>query len=247
MPNQKSRLTLAVVLIAATVLAAGGAAVASNTGFKINKALFPTSTASANKGNNWTAMPYFNPYPNGNVLCLAMGLRTAGVGGVTITTAATLTRIDPITGAAPSGICGTTAGTFTWPAGLGVRIRNTTAATGPVAPSSAILVGSHNPSISLNIPPTDAANANKGTFWFSVPYHTTNVNGQDLCNSIGLVSTGNATTRGALLRANADTGSPQNGVCGSTASGIALVLGEAIRVRQPGLPPAGLTFVPAHF
>lgn len=247
MPNQKSRLTLAVALIAATVLIAGGVAIASNTGFKINKALYPTSVANANKGNNWTSLPYFTPYPNGNVLCLAMGLRTAGVGGVTTTTAATLTRIDPVTGLAPSGICGTTASSFTWPAGIGVRIRNTTGTTGTTAPSAAILVGSHNPSISLTIPPTDPGNANKGTFWFAVPYHTTAVNGQDLCNQIGLVSTGVTTLRGALLRANADTGTPQNAICGSTASGVALVLGEAIRIRQPNLPPSGLTFNPAHF
>ena len=247
MPNQKSRLTLAVVLIAATVLIAGGVAIASNTGFKINKALFPTG-ANAQQGNNWTSLPYFHPYPNGNTLCLAMGLRTNGVGGVTATTAVTLQRIDPATGAAPTGICGTATGsTFTWAAGTGVRVRNTTGATGPVAPAQAILVGSHNPSITLNLPPTDPAVANKGTMWFAVPYHTTAVNAQDVCNSIGLLSTGALGGRGTVLRQVAQTGASTSFICGSTTNNFTLVLGEAVRLRQPGLPPAGLNFVPAHF
>src|SRR5262245_4908915 len=155
MPNQKSRLTLALVLIVATVLIAGGVAIASNTGFKINKALFAVA-ANPQAGNNWTSLPYFHPYPNGNTLCLSMGLTTNGVGGVTVANGpASLLRVDPVTGGTASGICGTaTGGTFTWAAGTGVRIRNSTGAVGTVAPTQAILVGSHNPSITLNLPQT---------------------------------------------------------------------------------------------
>jgi hypothetical protein len=249
MPNKKSRLTLAVVMIAATVVIVGGVAIASNTGFKINKALFPIA-ANPQAGNNWTSLPYFHPYPNANVLCLAMGLRTNGVGGVTAANAATLLKIDPVSGGSSTGICGTsTGGTFTWAAGTGVRIRNTTAATGPTAPTQAILVGSHNPSVTLNLPQTDPtnANANKGNFWFAVPYHTTAVNAQDLCNSVGLVSSGALGGRGSILRSNAQTGGPTSFICGSTTNNFTLTLGEAVRLRQVGLPVAGLNFTPAHF
>jgi hypothetical protein len=67
MRNKKSHLTMAVVLVAATMLIAGGVAVASNTGFKINKPLAIAGGGSI--GNNWTSIPYFHPYTNGAGLC----------------------------------------------------------------------------------------------------------------------------------------------------------------------------------
>lgn len=232
MLKQKSRLSLAVVLVAATVLIAGGVAVASNTGFKINMPL-PVTNAPAvpNQGNTWLSIPYFHPYTNGNVLCSQLALRT-GIGG------ASLLKIDPVTGGSTPANCGAAAA-FTWAAGQGVRVRN---AAGAGAPTSAIIVGSHNPAVSLTVPQAGAGNI--GNFWFAVPYHTTAVNGQDLCNSVGLVSTGAIGARGALLRANPATGATTPGICGSTAASITLTLGEAIRLRQPG---TSVNFVPAHF
>ena len=232
MLKQKSRLTLAVVLVAATVLVAGGVAIASNTGFKINLPLPITVVGSPNVGNTWASLPYFNPYPNGQVLCSQLGLRTT-------VPQATLLRIDPVSGVSTPANCGAAAAGFTWYAGQGVRIRNTA---GAGAPTSAIVVGSHNPATALTIPPSGAGNI--GNLWFAVPYHTTAVNGQDLCNSIGLVSTGAVGTRGSLLRNNAATGATTPGICGSTAATIVLQLGEAIRTRQPG---GVASFVPAHF
>lgn len=237
MLKQNSRLTLAVVLVAATLLVAGSVAIASNTGFKINKGLSVTSGANPQIGNNWTSLPYFSPYPHGTALCSAMGLRSLP----TQSPPATLLKIDPVTGVASTpASCGPTATSFTWAAGQGVRVRNTA---GAGAPTSAILVGSHNPSISLTVP--TGGSGNIGNFWFAVPYHTTAVNGQDLCNSIGLNSTGAFSTRGQVLRINAATGAGTPLNCGVTASTLVLTLGEAIRLRQPVLPP--VTFVPAHF
>lgn len=231
MLKQKSRLSLAVVLVAATVLIAGGVAIASNTGFKINMPLPVTNPAIPQQGNTWLSIPYFHPYTNGNVLCTQLGLRT-GIGG------ATLLKIDPVTGVSTPAGCGAAA-SFTWTAGQGVRVRN---AAGAGAPTSAIIVGSHNPAVSLTVPV--AGTGNIGNLWFAVPYHTTAVTGQDLCNSVGLVSTGSPAARGTLLRLNPATGSTTPGICGTTASAITLTLGEAIRLRQPG---TAVTFVPAHF
>jgi len=234
MLKQKSHLTLAVVLIAATMLIAGGAAVASNTGFKINKALPVTVGGFPNIGNNWTSLPYFHPYPNGQALCAALGLRSLPAQNPP----ATLLKIDPASGvtSAPAN-CGPTAASFTWSAGQGVRIRNTA---GAGAPTSAIMVGSHNPAMTLTIPDSGAGNI--GSFWFSVPYHTTAVNGQDLCNAIGMTSSG--TLRGSILRLNAATGTGAPLNCGSGASTLILQLGEAVRLREPNGP---ISFVPAHF
>jgi hypothetical protein len=232
MLKQNSRLTLAVVLVAATMLVAGGVAVASNTGFKINMPLPITVVGSPNIGNTWLSLPYFNPYGNGQTLCTQLGLRST-------VPQATLLKINPVDGISTPANCGPTAASFTWAQGQGIRVRNTA---GAGAPTSAIIVGSHNPALALTLPPSGAGNI--GNLWFAVPYHTTAVNGQDLCNTVGLVSTGLVGTRGSLLRNNAATGAPTPGICGSTAASITLQLGEAIRLRQPG----GIaSFTPAHF
>jgi len=230
MLRNKSRLTLAVVLVAATMLVAGGVAVASNTGFKINKPLVVGGAGQI--GNNWTSIPYFNPYGNGGTLCTQLGLISTGI------TRAVLLKTDASTGVSSSANCGTAAaGTFAWTQGQGIRIRN--AGTG--APTSAIIVGSHNPAATITIP--DAGTGSIGNLWFGVPYHTTAVSAADLCASIGMTSAG--VSRGSVGRLNATTGAFTSANCGTAAaSTLTLVLGEAVRLREPNGP---MSFVPAHF
>ena len=232
MRNKKSHLTMAVVLVAATMLVAGSVAVASNTGFKLNRALVVTAGSSA-VGNNWTSLPFFNPYTNGTVLCQQLGLVSTGA------IRGQITKIDPNTGGTTTASCGTLAQTnaFTLAQGQGVRIRNG----GTGAPTSAIIVGSHNPSLSLTIP--DSGNGNIGSFWFAVPYHTTAVTAADLCNGIGMTSAG--ALRGSVGRLNATTGAFTQVSCGNAAAtSLILVLGEAVRLREPNGP---MSFVPSHF
>lgn len=232
MHNKKSHLTMAVVLVAATMLVAGSVAVASNTGFKLNKPLVAAGGAGS-IGQNWTAIPFFHPYTNGTVLCAQLGLVSTGA------IRGQITKIDPNTGATVTASCGTLAQTnaFTWNAGQGVRIRNA----GIAPPTSAIIVGSHNPALSLTIP--DSGNGNVGSFWFAVPYHTTAVSAADLCNGIGMTSAG--ALRGTVGRLNAATGAFTNVSCGNAAaSSLILVLGEAVRLREPNGP---MSFVPSHF
>lgn len=231
----KSHGMLLVLVVAAVIVAAGGLATASNTGFKINKGLVP-STDTSQKGNNWLSIPYFNPYGNFGAFCTATGLISAGL------TRASGVVVNPTTGALSSPVnCGTPGATaLTLTPGLGIRVRN--AGTG--APTSIIIVGSHNPSLALTIPPAPGASCPAcGNFWFAVPYHTTAVTGQDLCNSIGLTQSG--LNRGSLQRFDPVAGAPTSPVnCGTTgASAFPLNLGEAIRLRNP----TQVTFVPAHF
>jgi hypothetical protein len=230
MRKMNSQFTMAVALVAVTLLVAGGVAVASNTGFKINKPLVVAGAAAV--GNNWTSIPYFNPYTNGAVLCTQLGLVSTGIAR------GSLTKIDPATGGTTSANCGTAAAnTFTWPAGQGIRIRNG----GTTPPTSAIIVGSHNPALSLTIP--KAGTGNIGSFWFGVPYHTTAITAADLCTSIGLTASGIA--RGSVGRLNAITGAFTSANCGTAAATtLTLVLGEAVRLREPNGP---LSFVPSHF
>lgn len=233
MLKPKSHLNLAVVLVAATMLIAGSVAIASNTGFKINKGL--TFTGAGQIGSNWLSIPYFNPYTNGAAFCTQTGLRGGLIGPTTIT------KLDPVSGNNASMSCGaSSANTFTITPGLGINVRPPATVGGVANPSSIIVVGSHNPSLSLTIPKPGAGNI--GNFWFAVPYHTTAVTAADICSSIGLTSTG-FLNKGSVARLNPANGNFTTFTCGGSGA-FTLVLGEAVKVREPNGP---LTFTPAHF
>lgn len=245
--NRKSHVAVALVGITAMVLLAGGMAVASNTGFKINKSLAPALPAPGNAqaGNNWLSIPYFNPYGNFGAFCLQVGLVRTGLNQ------ATAQVEDPTNGvySAPvtCGNAGATALTVgfsptgSFAAGRGIRVRNTPLSVAGT-PSSIIIVGSHDPSLAVTVPKSGAGGI--GDFWFMVPYHTTAANANDLCLSSGFTSSG--LTRATVTRLDSVSGvtsAPVN--CGSAgATAFTLTLGEAIRFREPNGP---LTFVPAHF
>lgn len=236
MLKPKSQGMLLVLLVAAVMISAGGFATASNTGFKINKSM---SVAGAGEiGNNWLSIPYFNPYSNWNAFCSATGLVSTGLG-----THATIAFQDPVSGLIGTPVsCGTSAGnTTTMPAGIGFRVRNG----GTGAPTSIIIVGSHNPTTTFTALNT-AGGGQKGSSWFAVPYHTTAVTANDLCLSSGLTSSGLG-AHATITRFDASTGLfSAPGTCGSgTASAITLVLGEAVKIRETTTHTT--TFVPAHF
>jgi len=230
MLKQKSHFTLAVVLVAAVMIVAGGVVTASNTGFKLNKQIIASGAGQI--GNNWTSIPYFNPYGNQRTFCQQVGLITAGLSQDSVV------DIDPATGITSTLACGSAAaGARPIFPGRGIRIRRP--AGQPT--TSIIIVGSHNPSQSVTVP--DAGAGQIGTLWFAVPYHTTAVSANDVCLSSGLTSTG--LSRGTIVRVNATTGVLTTVSCGSAAaSSLSLVLGEAISIREPNGP---VSFIPAHF
>lgn len=236
MLKPKSNGMLLVLLVAAVMITAGGFATASNTGFKINKA---TPVAGAGEiGNSWLSIPYFNPYPTVNAFCSATGVISTGLG-----TKASIAFQDAVTGfiGAPVTCGSATGGTQTFTAGIGFRLRN--AGTG--APTSIIIVGSHNPTTTFRVE-NSAGGGQRGSSWFAVPYHTTAVSANDICLSAGLTSTGLG-AKANIARFDAATGQfvgPAN--CGTaTAQSLILQLGEAVKIRE--VPGVVRTFVPAHF
>jgi hypothetical protein len=231
MLNKKSHFGLAVVLVAAAVLVAGGVVTASNTGFKMNKPLVQQGAGQI--GNNWTSIPYFNPYGNAGAFCTQTGLVTSG--GLRDI----IVDINPVNGVTTSVSCGTPAATaLAITTGRGLRIRRPSTIVGA---TSIIIVGSHNPSASITVP--DSGLGNIGTLWFAVPYHTTAVTAADLCLSSGLTSSGGL--RATIGRLNATNGVTTTVSCGTAAAGtLNLVLGEAVAIKEPNGP---LSFIPAHF
>lgn len=229
---RSTSLTVAVMAAVAIIAVVGSVAIASNMGFKLNKAIvfFPTSTSQI--GNNWTSIPYNNPYGNVGAFCTQTGLISTGL------TRTSIVVLNENTGVPTTVSCGSTAATsLILIPGKGLQIRQPNLAG---ALSSIIIVGSHNPTLSITLPKAIGA---VGSYWFSVPYHTTAVSANDLCLSSGLTSTG--LTRAQLVRMNAVTGLPTTVSCGSTAAAaLSLVLGEFVQLREPFGPK---TFIPAHF
>src|SRR5206468_1403229 len=70
------RRRIALLLAVAIILAAGGVAVASNMGFKLNRILVidPDANSVNNVGKNYVSIPFYNPYPTWADACAAWGL-----------------------------------------------------------------------------------------------------------------------------------------------------------------------------
>lgn len=219
-----SKVAVAVAL-ASVVLLSGDQAMASNMGFKMNKTIAATASP-APIGQNRVALPYRNPYQNAQDICTALGL-TAATGAVR--------QLDPILGATASHNCGAP-GPFTLTQRLGIIVTNPTAAGG-------ILVGSHssNPPSGITIRKVGAAPIGQNDF--PVPYHTTAVTAQDLCNDLGLPATS------AVRRLNAANGAVSSHNCGDPGA-YNLVLGESVRISMPSSVVTDLVVAaghPAHF
>jgi len=229
-----SRPMIATFVAAALILAAGTAAVASNMGFKMNKPLVRIPTGPATQtGNNWTAIPYHNPYGTINGFCTQTGLVSTGLLRTSITTKNYVTDTEGL----KSYNCGQTA---PLPPALvpGKMVQIRQLATGL---DSIIIVGSHNSGQTIT--------ATEGQdLWFSVPYHTTWVTTDDLCAQSGLTSSG--IQKAIITRLN--PGPPaafQTTLCNALATRFNLVLGEGLQIREVN-GTAGtrvVTFTPAHY
>ena len=257
------------------ILVAGGVSVASNMGFKMNKAIVidPDQNLVNQPGKNFVSLPYNNPYATAQDLCNQTGLvqfnpnpPPFGTPGTTILFHVVEQNIPPNAADDVNRSCvcgqgtacqilpihlpgalqvGPNPATNTWALGLQIREPNVAGAV-----SSIIIVGSHDPTQAVkclhkgNFPPENDCD-------FSVPYHTTAVTPQDLCNQAGLTNFNPnpppfGTPGATVARLNATTGVFQTGTCGtSSATSFNLILGEFAQIRES--VQNSVTFVPAHF
>jgi hypothetical protein len=217
----------------AVMCASGGLLMASNMGFKINKALFsPFSTLNSPKNVNWISLPYNHPYPNAKAFCNAIG---------SVSAAQSLTQLDPATGTfATNFTCNGAGPGFTIDPLKAVRYVSSLAAI-----PNAIFVGASNESSQLTfLAPFATTTSPKNANWFSVPYHCTWAKANDVC-----VTVGNLTNAVSVIRLDPVSGSFTTHTCGSGPGGafnFSLVIGEAIQVRKSTAGNLG-PFFPPHF
>jgi len=249
-------------LAVAVLVTSGGLLMASNVGFKINKALAFISISNSQKAHNWVSIPYNHPYNNVNGLCTALAAKgaTKNTTFVEILNGATGNVVSP-----GSGNCNLNeTATFSLNGGqVGVRIRMTNNTPPNAAIPSIVLVGSSNETLTtptLFVPPA-VAGSQKGHNWISVPYHTTWAKASDVCASIGFPCVGGTPCASIIAlgnqiaRIDATTGNTSTFVCGNIATNPAnfsLVIGESIRYLRTtcATPPNGCDiapFLPPHF
>ncbi len=269
-----ARLSVAVLAVAAIIVVAGSVAIASNMGFKLNFAIQPTASLINAIGDNWTSIPYHNPYGTMGGLCSQIGLQS-------VIPRARVTKVDQSTNAATNGDCGTAAAnSIPLPLdGSAVRIRQrgvcsnsattfcNAPAVGCVSPgtcvaTSVIIVGSHDPVLPVapkkfcaggtGAPPagcpalgTCGAGIACGTGEF---WFEVPYHTTAVTMADLCLSAGLTSTipRTRLTRVRALDGVAVNGDCGTAAAAaVNLVLGEGVRIHETNANKT--PFVPAHF
>ena len=102
----------------------------------------------------------------------------------------------------------------------------------------AVIVGSHDPAFTCTLEFGTQPSAPSGDNWVSVPYHTTAVMMQDVCDDMGpeadTVAFFDPTSFGSL----------NSYLCGNTLSNFPYELGKAIKVQ---LKTADAPWIPSHF
>jgi len=221
----------AVIATCTLVLVLGGLALGSNMGFQITKDIVPGLPLP--KGMNWISFPFNNPYGKASGVCDLLGLTSSGPNSGRCS----VSRLNPASGVFTNYTCGSnTVLSFTLTAGQCLMLR----CPGLIP---AVIVGSHDPAAALPLAPVGGM-LPKGDNWLAVPYHFVGRKADDVCEDIGLASTGPNTARGTVARLNATSGVYQAYTCGTnTALAYTLTIGECARVRTP----TALSWIPSHW
>jgi hypothetical protein len=218
----KKVFVVVVGVVMACVMASG--LIASNMGFKLNYPLTAVG-AGSNSGTNVLALPFNRQSGVDTANALMNDMVLANVANVQRFLEATDT-LETYTGRK-----GSPAVDFGLVPGEAYYVRMN-------APVDYIVVGSHDPSLSVSL---DAAGAgsNSGTNFFAAPYHTTSLTAFDLMNDINFASVQNVQR---FLEAT-DTLETYTGRKGTPAGNFNLVPGEGYYVRMSST----VSYTPSHF
>ncbi len=201
----------------------------SNMGFKLTKTLIFQDPNYLN--TNWISLPYY--YLTGTVtaenVCDDIGGTCNTLGNCTVG------KWDVSTNTGSTWACQTTKGTpFTINPGEGIYVQ-------PNASVDFVIVGSHNPTLSLTLTFQDPNYLN--TNWISVPYHTTVTTAEELCDEIG--GTCNTLGNCTIGKWDVSTNTGSTWACQTTkGTPFTISVGEAVYV-QPNATITG--YIPSHY
>jgi len=217
-----------VVALSAIALLVGGAVVASNMGFKLNKTLVGQQVGVSNSGSNDTGLPFNQQTSLVKASDLRQDIINSGATGVSVG------RYDKTTDGFQTYAGISVADDFPLVPAEGYRVRVQTG-------SSYIIVGSHDPGLVVNLDTAGTNGSKSGTQMYSYPYHSTASNASQLRQEIltqAGVGTGVSITR--LLPPN-DNNQTYAGI--AVADDFPLTPGEAYRIRVD----LDIAYVPSHY
>jgi hypothetical protein len=212
------------ILFTVLLVVLSGTLLASNMGFKLNYNLTNSGTVQT----NWVSLPYFylTAPVTAEMACDDIGGTCATLGNCIVGHWVEATDTDVYWS------CQTAKGTpFTITAGEAIYVKVN-------APEAWTVVGSHDPSLNISMTNTGTVQTN----WISVPYHTTALNAEDLCDQIG----GTCATLGNCIVGHwVETSDTDVYWSCQTAKGtpFSLTTGEGVYVKVN--TPA--SFIPAHY
>ena len=211
----------------AAVLVAGGL-VASNMGFKANYAMDGPGANGSASGTQTLSLPY-NQQTNIVTAEDLINDINADAGAPVVASISRHVRTTDLA----EFYTGTIGTNFAITPGDGYTVVVT-------APVNYIIVGSHNPTLSIALDgPGDNGSAS-GTQRFALPFHSTAVNAEDLINEINAAAGSSVV---ASISRHIRTSDLAEFYTGAIGTNFTLTVGEAYLV----VVTAGVTFVPAHY
>ncbi len=234
MRNQRRMAALMIVALA-VVIATGGL-VASNMGFKLNYTLLDSTDAGSQSGTQSIGLPYNRQVGIDTVsdLFVDIGTSMTSCGGASCSCVSNIQRYDTATDNNAPYACGL--GDFALNPGEGLLVK-----INPGFGGDYIVVGSHNPGLTINLISAQNAGSQSGTERYTHPYHAVAALASELMVELG----------GCTLVANIqryDSPTDQNAPYACGLGDFALEAGQSYLIKTaPGAPAAGIDFVPAHY
>jgi hypothetical protein len=236
----------ALAVAALVVLVSGGIVMGSNMGFKFNMALDQAGALPAPQGDNIMSFPYLVPYADRECMCQSLNLPANTA----------VQQFGTLTGGFSFYSCGSS----TCGSAAALDTTNAVWMTSAVMPGSAIVVGAHQPTATVQVfcqpyeltnplPPAGPLEPlPSGDNWISIPYHSTAVTNEDLCLEI-------SPDMAVIINFNAPTGGFSTYPCGSlNANNINLTKGLSVIARMDSSSTLCTTnpinfanWVPSHF
>jgi hypothetical protein len=228
----RKKTLFAVITVAACVVVAAGGLLASNMGFKLNYRLNTTTPGVSLAGKNTLSLPYFRQTGMNDSIGLILD-----IGGGTVTPVASVSRYNELTDAFAvyTGRMGTPAPNFALTAGEGYFVSMTSSL-------NYIVVGSHDPSLQIQLETTTPGVSAAGKNLVATPYNITSTNSIQMMLDIG---GGTVTPVASVSRYNPITDAFQvyTGRMGTPAPVFALAPGEAYFVSMNST----IAWTPSHY
>jgi len=228
----KKKIFVVAALGLAAVFVAGGL-VASNMGFKANYSLQAASVGVSNSGTQGLALPYNHQTSIVTAEDLIADINGDGPAACLTTSCVASVSRHVRTTDAPEFYTGGSGVNFTITPGDGyIVVVNTDI--------NYIIVGSHNPTLAIQLDSSGVNGSASGTQLWSYPYHSTAVNAEDLINEINLA--GGAGAVASVSHRIRATDAPEF-YTGGSGTNFTLVPGESYFIVMN----TATSFVPAHY